>query len=241
MRYRLLSLAVPLAVAVAALWVGPPSQQQTPDTGSAPAKSQKKPIDVDNFPVVEFSLPEPTDSKRKARAEKHNKSHWEVNPNVTADTTVSVDRIDLNLPALPIEKAAAIVVGTVSHAHAYLSNDKTGVYSSFVISMEEVLKNPDDLTVGASIEVEREGGRVKFPSGRVHLYMISEQAMPRTGGRYVLFLAGTDTPSVFEIITGYEIRDNSIYALDDLPQHRSRENVPADNLLNDLKTKLMNR
>jgi hypothetical protein len=237
MKYKILGLAV----AVAALWAAPKSYQQTPDTRAVPGKSSKKIGDVNNFPAVEFSATEPTDAKRRARGEKHNKSHWGVNPNATGDTTVSVDRIDFNLPALPIEKATAIVIGTIANAQAYLSNDKTGVYSSFVVSVDEVLKTPGNLTVGASIEVEREGGRVRFPSGRVHLYMVSEQEMPRIGGRYILFLAATDTPAVFEIITGYEIRDSAVYALDDLPQHRSRENVPAADFLNDLKTKLMSR
>src|SRR5215207_10334949 len=104
MKYKVLSLAVPLAVAVAVLWAAPDSYQQSRDTRAVPATSQKRIIDVNNFPIVEFSVSEPTDSRRKARGEKHNKSHWQVNPNVIADTTVSVDRIDFKLPALPIEK-----------------------------------------------------------------------------------------------------------------------------------------
>src|SRR5215216_5146525 len=104
MKYKILSLAMPLAVAVAAFWAAPQSYQQQ-ETRAVPAKSQKRIIDVNDFPIVEFSVSEPTDSRRKARGEKHNKSHWQVNPNVTADTTVSVDRIDFKLPALPIEKA----------------------------------------------------------------------------------------------------------------------------------------
>jgi hypothetical protein len=92
--------------------------------------------------------------------------------------------------------------------------------------------------VGSAVEVEREGGRVKFPSGRTHLYMISEQDMPRVGGRYVLFLSETNTENVFEIITGYEIRADSVSPLDELPQARAYENATPATLLNELKTKL---
>jgi hypothetical protein len=112
------------------------------------------------------------------------------------------------------------------------------VYSVFSVLIEEVLKHSGKLTVGSAIEAEREGGRVKFPSGRTHLYMISEQDMPRVGGRYVLFLSETNTENVFEIITGYEIRADSVSPLDELPQTRAYENAMPANFLNELKTKL---
>jgi hypothetical protein len=68
--------------------------------------------------------------------------------------------------------------------------------------------------------------------------MVSEQDVPRIGSRYVLFLTGTNTESVFEILTGYEIREASVYALDDLPKPRSYENTTPANLLNELRMKL---
>ena len=241
MKYKILALALPLVISLAGLWVIPKPQQPTTGTKTVPGKLPKRVVEVNDFPVVEFSAPEPTDSKRRARAERHDKSPWNVNPNASSDTTVSVDYVDFNLPALPIDKAAAIVIGTVTHAQAYLSNDKTGVFSAFVVSVDEVLKNSGNVAVGTSIEAEREGGRVRFQSGRVHLYMISEQAMPRMGGHYVLFLAETNDQSVFEIITGYEIREGSVYALDDLPQTRSRENIPAADFLSELRVKLADR
>jgi hypothetical protein len=75
-------------------------------------------------------------------------------------------------------------------ARAYLSNDKTGVYSVFTIQVNEVLKNSTKtpITRGSAIEVERDGGRVRFPNGRLHMYKIGNLDMPKTGLRYVLFL-----------------------------------------------------
>jgi hypothetical protein len=104
--------------------------------------------------------------------------------------------------------------------------------------IHEVLKNPEKLKVGNLVEAEREGGRVQFSSGRVHLYMVSEQDMPRVGGRYLLFLTETDSESVFEILTGYELRESSVYALDDLPKSRSYETNTTTNFLNELRAKL---
>jgi hypothetical protein len=64
--------------------------------------------------------------------------------------------------------------------------------------------------------------------------------MTLVGARYVLLLTGTDSESVFEILTGYEIRGDSVYPLDELPQSRSYENATATNFMNDLRTKLAN-
>ena len=80
----------------------------------------------------------------------------------------STHPLDLNLPALPLAESTAVIGGQIRDAKAYLSNDKTGVYSVFTIQIDQVLKNSAQLSVlaGTSIEVERDGGRVRFPNGR---------------------------------------------------------------------------
>jgi hypothetical protein len=231
-KYKILALLLPVVFGMTAL-MAVPKQEQISGSRSKPRKT-----DISHFPIAEFASSETKDAKRKARAEKRNKSHWRVDPNSVSDSTVRVDSIDFSSPAFPIKEAQAVIVGTVSDAKAYLSNDKTGVYSVFSVLIEEVLKHSGKLTVGSAIEAEREGGRVKFPSGRTHLYMISEQDMPRVGGRYVLFLSETNTENVFEVITGYEICSDSVSPLDELPQARAYENATPATLLNELKTKL---
>ena len=233
-KYALL-LTLPLIPVLAAFWVVPSMQQP-----SLTQTRDRKKVDITNYPVADFNAPETTDSKRKSRNQKRDKSDWEVSPNSVSDSTVAVDMIDLNSPAFPSKQATAIVIGSVLKAQAHLSNDKTGVYSAFVVSVIEILKNPGKLFVGDLIEAEREGGRVRFPSGRVHLYKVSEQDMPRVGARYVLFLAGTENESTFKIITGYELRDGLVYPLDDLPKHLSYDKTAASNFLNELRTALAN-
>ncbi len=102
----------------------------------------------------------------------------------------------------------------VTDAQAYLSNDKTGVYSEFTVRIDEVLKNdsPAQFTVGSFIAVERFGGRVRFPSGRIGTYWASGQGMLRIGRRYVLFLSSS--AESFQIITGYELRGGHVILLD---------------------------
>lgn len=232
-KYKLLALLLPVVFCITALVAVPKRQEQISGSRSKPRKT-----DVSHFPIAEFASSETKDAKRRARAEKRDKSHWRVDPNSVSDSTVRVDSVDFSLPAFPTKEAQAVIIGTISDAKAYLSNDKTGVYSVFVVLIEEILKHSGKLTVGSAVEAEREGGRVKFPSGRTHLYTISEQDMPRVGGRYVFFLTKTNTEDVFEIITGYEIRVDSVSPLDELPQTRAYENATPSNFLNELKTKL---
>lgn len=238
-KYNNFGLVLPVLLGLFALLVTQDPREQTNLPQSSPTKSRKK-VDIHHFPVVEFSSPETKDAKTKARGEKRNKSNWNVDPSALSNSTVLVDAVDVHLPAFPTKQSAAVVIGTITDAKAYLSNDKTGVYSTFVVVIEEILKNPGKLSVGNFVEAEREGGRVKFPSGRLHLYKISEQDMPRVGARYVLFLTETDSESVFQILTGYEIREASIYPLDELPQSRSYENTPATTFLSELRMKLAN-
>ena len=239
-KYRTIALTLPLVLAFTAFFVGskPNDNEQTSRTNSASARSQKRKIDINQFPIAEFGNSQAPDAKRKDRGRKRDNSDWAVSPDAVSDGTVRVDGVDLTLPAFPVEKAGAVVIGAVTDGKAYLSNDQTGVYSSFVVTVEEILKNPGKLKVGSPIEVEREGGRVRFPSGRVHLYLLSEQDMPHAGGRYVFFLSKTDYDSVFEIITAYEIRGNLIYPLDELPQARKYEGASASAFLQELKTNL---
>ena len=240
-KYKTLGLVLPLTFGLTLFLVPPKNdQEQSTVSQSLPSKTRRRVIDVNRFPMVEFSASELSDSKRRSRGEKRNKSDWLVSPDAVGDSTVKVDTVDLSLPAFPTNKAAAVVIGTVADAKAYLSNDKTGVYSAFTVLINEVLKNSGKLMVGNSIEVEREGGRVKFSSGRVHLYMVSEQDMPHVGGRYVFFLAKTSDGSVFEIINGYEIREDAVHPLDHLPQAHAYENTAPANFLNELRMKLAN-
>jgi hypothetical protein len=129
---------------------------------------------------------------------------------------------DVSLPALPVERSAAVVIGTVKSAHAFITPDKTGIYSEFQVVLETVIKNdPNNLIkTGAKIAVERNGGRARMPSGKTVISWVSHQNMPRVGGRHVLFLTHqfetpNDTPKDFYLLTGYELRDGQVHLLDD--------------------------
>ena len=216
-----------------------PSEEQTSLKSQSP-DSKAKELDLNLFPIADFSAPRPTETTKIARGKRHDKSRWRVDPEALSDSTVLVDTIDLTLPALPTTKADAIVSGTIAQARACLSNDRSGIYSTFSFVIDEVFKQPKQSPIKSVVDVEREGGRVKFPSGRIHLYMVSEQRMPKIGGTYVLFLAKTDDESVFEIITGYEVDGYTVTTNDDLPKARPYEGMSTAEFLKDLKNKITN-
>jgi|SRR5687768_8917118 len=205
------------------------------------ANDQKRKFDENRFPIADFVAAEPSDPterlKRDTRGKKYNKSDWRVHPDTAADSTVRVDSVDPNLPALPFEKSSAVIVGQVTDAKAYLSTDKTGVYSVFTVQVNEVLKNSPKvpLTTASSIEAERDGGRVRFPNGRLHLYQINEQDMPGVGRRYVLFLTGGSDGRVFEIVTGYELRDGQVDPLDELANPRKYRGIDEVTFMSELR------
>jgi hypothetical protein len=84
--------------------------------------------------------------------------------------------------------------------------------------------------------VERDGGRVRFPNGRLHMYMIADYDMPKVGLRYVLFLNNDELG--FQIITGYELRDGKVYPLDHLPNPRIYENSDEMDFLSHLRKRI---
>lgn len=181
--------------------------------------------DFSRFPIADFHGPEPADANlraaREAKGRKYNNKHM---PRISDDThqIFSNTDWDVRLPALPVERSAVVVIGTVRSARAYLTPDKTGIYSEFQVATETVVKNDPNnvITDGAMITVERKGGRARMPSGKIVISWVSHQNMPRVGGRYVLFLTHdfetlNDTPKDFYLLTGYELRDGRVHLLDD--------------------------
>jgi hypothetical protein len=215
-----------------------PSRQSQRD-----AKTTKT-VDEDDGPIVDFQQVQPFDvreqTKRRVRGAKHDKSIWNVDPTDSSDNTVLVDFVDPNLPALPFTKSSAVLLGSITAAKAYLSNDRTGVYSEFSLRIEEVIKGDPyaSVTPGCTVEVAREGGRVRFPSGHVHLYKISELEKPRLGGRYVFFLTDGDADQGFQILTAYELRAGKVIPLDKLRQPQTYQNTDQTAFLNELRIRV---
>ena len=237
MRQRMIfGITLPLFFAIAAIIISPGRSQEQKPQGT---NHQSRPLDENRFPIADYAAPEPSDPserlKRQAKGKKYDKAQWNIYPN-TQSSMARTHALDPNLPALPVAKSSAVIVGQITDAKAYLSNDKTGVYSVFTVQVHEVIKNssPLSLSTGSSIDVERDGGRVRFPNGRTLIYVATN--MPQVGLRYVLFLTNAQSQSDFQILTGYELREGKVYPLDDLPNLHSYENADDTIFLNQLRT-----
>lgn len=178
------------------------------------------------FPIVDYDAPETSNAESRAERQlksgKYDNAHLPLDPSVSTDSQIlsTLDWED-GLSALPVIESHAIVKGRVSEAKAYLSNDKSAVYSEFTVHIDEVLKDdkPVALSPGSYIPVERDGGRVRFPSGSITLSMTRGQGMPLTGQSYILFLTHDfplhkSSEKAFHLLTGYELRDGLVFPLD---------------------------
>jgi hypothetical protein len=178
-------------------------------------------IDTNQFPTAEYGVT--GDVKERARwqakSKKYNKKHL-GRISEASDVIYHIVDWDVGLPAFPVARSAAIVTGEITEAKAYLSEDGSNIYSEFSIQVNEILKNDllNPITVGTSLIAEREGGRVRFPSGKIVTARVNHQDMPRLGRRYVFFLTctdlnGNDAEGVY-LLTAYELREGHVFPLD---------------------------
>ena len=117
---------------------------------------------------------------------------------------------------LPVRQSDAVVIGEVAYAKAYVTSDKSTVYSEFTIRVIKVLKDDNQKPIPSegSIVAERPGGRVRYPSGHISRFAISSLGMPRATGKYVLFLNRNEQEEPYNLVTGYELRDGRVSPLD---------------------------
>lgn len=165
-----------------------------------------------------------------------------------------VDRLPTNahfwqgLPAIPAEQSDTIVIGEVTAATAHLTDDQTGIYSEFSISVREVCKAADKrIRAGKVIDISRRGGVVRFASGKIQKYTIHRQGTPKIGSIYLFFLKYEKDS--FAIVTGYDVSFDRIRPLDgedstnpmsNLPFAKYRDAARSD-LMADLKEALSNK
>lgn len=226
-------VSLPTLLVITAIIIPGRSQEQ-----KLQVKTPSRKFDENRLPIADYTAAESSDPQRQERGKKYDKSDWRIYPETTSSMT-KVDYVNPNLPALPLTKSAAVIVGQVTDAKAYLSNDRTGVYSAFTVRIDEVLKNSSSVPLSSAslVEVERDGGRVRFSGGRIQTYTISSQDMPAVGLRYVFFLTNPNGQSDFQILTAYELREGRVFPLDDLPNLHRYENADELNFLSELRKK----
>lgn len=214
-------------------------------------RSANRASDQTTYPVIDYStavskknqtINASDQHKRDVRGKKYDKSDFGVHPDDPGEDTVMTDVLDPKLPALPVSQSTAVVIGDVISAQAYLSNDRSGIYSEFTVTVLEVLKNSEGetFTVSSSVDVEREGGRIRFPSGRTHWYAVNHQNIPLIGHRYVFFLKRDTPDEAYHIITAYEFRNSKVIPLDELSQFRAHDGEEQEDFMKVLRGLMSN-
>ena len=171
-------------------------------------------------PLTEYSAAQPdtTDAVRFRRGERYNIPDPTV-PQLgeTSEAIELQSETHFRREPLPFDNSDAVVVGTVRAGQAYLSNDKRRLYSEFKVELQDVIKSPTGpyLMAGDSIDVQREGGKVRLPSGKVLVRAATANSMPHIGSRCLLFLKYSSDTQDYALVTGYELRGAQVYRLDE--------------------------
>lgn len=191
--------------------------------------------EFDHFPIVDFDAQESDDpASRSARLARGRKYSHRYLPAISESTDLlfSTADWDRGLPALPTARSSAIVIGTVTKSQAYLTEDKTAIYSQFSVFADTVVKNDLEtpIAVGHTITVERNGGRVRMPSGKIIVSATTRQNMPQPGSRYAFFLTHDfevkgDMGKDFYLLTAYAIQGGRVSPLDDTTSGRTYKDV----------------
>ncbi len=190
------------------------------------------------LPITDFIVQEPADQEmrrlRRARNERNNLSAGpEVKRAVLND---AMEPVLLHLPvsdqpdepAIPASRSDGVVTGTISEVNAYISADRTTVYSEVTLNIEAVLKQEPrhPLVSGLTLSAERPGGAVRFPSGKILRRGFLGRNIPEAGRRYLLFLRYNEDGEDFFIVTGYQFLDNRVLPLDGTADLEKGGNFP---------------
>lgn len=242
-------------------------EQNNPAQTNPQNKDGRKGIDEINrrnkdVPVADFNEPLPSNHAERTKREKKNKAR-----NIESEQPDDARRFRLTEeresgygtfpkhgrvePAIPAKRSDAIIVGEVTDAKAYLSEDKVSIYSEFEVGNPEVLKNtsPESLSAEKPAVVSREGGGVRFPSGKIIYEWVLDRPMPQTGKKYIFFLNYSNETGL-SIITAYEMNQGQVFPLDGvLPNgsvnrqfagHHSFKSVSETDFLNQVKAAIEN-
>jgi hypothetical protein len=204
---------VTLSIAIQTLSMRVWGQGET--TPSTQTLEQDIPIvDYDNSKTDLPTLQSPADDARRAKSARYDRRRVVRDVDTGGRPVLGFSHWDAALPALPVGRSALILLGEVVETKAYLSNDKTGVYSEFTVRVERVYKNDNSnfVSPGGLITANRWGGRVRFPSGRLVIYGNRGQGMPRPGQEYVFFIERN--PQQYSILTAYQLREGRVHPLD---------------------------
>jgi hypothetical protein len=170
--------------------------------------------------------PLPTDPVQRAhRLERNRNYNQNVPPGFReplADSGSRVLHVDrFVMPPFHWFSACTLVVrGDVEDEQPYLSEDGSVIYTEFGLRIGDIIKNDplDPKLQGERIAMERWGGALRLPSGKIITYLVSGDGIPpRLGARYLVLLGKEG--GAFKILEGYEFREGFVFPLKSTNPH----------------------
>ncbi len=196
------------------------------------------------YPVVDYDVPEPSDAVEREERKLKNKRYDNMglvlkNPHPDDGGVNVIDEIPPP-PHIPTAESDLIILGKILDGKAYLSNDKRGIYSEYSVQIKEILKadNSDKATSEKEITVDRTGGRVRYRNGQIVSYQNARENLPKIGGEYVLFLKNDKQSPNYKILTGYQLEDSRVNALDDRGRFNEFKEKDAPNFVKAVRDKI---
>jgi len=249
------SVVLALSVFVVGVWAAGTSNAQQPAAQQV-RREQNEPIKASKHSAApakgefrddQFVELAPDQDRRVLRESRHKDTFHEItDPAETSSSGPTEDSImeisDYAEPRdpFPTTRSTAIAIGTVLSGKAFVSKDRTYVYSDYQVRIDQILKQDPSrtLVVGEEMVVSREGGTIHFPSGRITNYINHGEGYPAIGSQYLFFLVkpGNFPEPEYEICMGaaYELKDGKVHPLDD--EHIRFDNASESEFLNKVRS-----
>lgn len=211
------------------------------------ASDKRKVEDKDQAPVARFDEAEAANPEERAerlrKGRRYDRLGLVPKKPTGLNTSARSAHWTKDVPVIPSSQSDVVVVGQIVDAKAYLSGDKTGIYSEFAIKIEELLKIDGPATISNNtILAERIGGSIQYPSGEVQRIRVRYgQRMPQVGHRYLLFLKFTKGTQDLSILTGYELHESRVSALDNIEPYTAYEGSDEFSFLDEVRNSISSR
>lgn len=191
------------------------------------------------YPTIDYDAPPEHLTAAEIEERKIKSKRYDVsltvmpNPPHYADGLTGYD-VEPDPRAIPVAESCLVMVGTVTGARAFLSNEKKGIYTEYAVNIERILKADRErkLMPGDVVTADRAGGVVRYSTGQKILYELAGLNFPATNGRYVFFLSNDDPKNPnYKIVTGYRLADGKVTALDQINGHMKFNGTPEAEFL----------
>jgi len=141
-------------------------------------------------------------------------------------------------PPFPVS-SDLIVVGRIQNRQPYVSDNMSCVYTELTVHVDEILKNNTTSPVYTfePLIIDRKGGAIRMPNGRIFRYLVGHLGIPAIGKRYVLFL-DRQADRDYKLIVGYELAEKTIIPLENFGDRESLLDLTEPQFLDLLKQKI---